>query len=56
MTDLYGEQAAETVRTDTGVRCTGCNKLLAEMASRPWIIKCPRCKELNSAGLTLVKG
>jgi len=35
--------------TDHAVRCGGCNKMLAEMVSRPWRIRCPRCKETNES-------
>jgi phage FluMu protein Com len=42
---------------DVQPRCVGqrpddaskaCGKLLAEWVTRPWAIRCPRCKALNS--------
>lgn len=33
--------------TDHNIRCHRCNKLLAEFASRPWSIRCLRCKAPN---------
>lgn len=33
--------------TRTKVRCAGCGKLLAELVTAPWIIKCSRCKSDN---------
>jgi hypothetical protein len=32
---------------DERPRCEGCNKLLAELVTRPWTIKCVRCKTIN---------
>ena len=32
-----------TMNVDTEPRCKNCNKLLAEMTTRPWIIRCGRC-------------
>jgi rRNA maturation endonuclease Nob1 len=29
------------------VRCAGCGKLLAELVTAPWILRCPRCKAEN---------
>lgn len=31
------------------VRCPGCSKLLAEMASAPYRLRCPRCKSVAVA-------
>ena len=52
MPDAYGEGAAPLVReTLFRVRCDGCEKLLAEMVSTPYRLRCPRCKRLNHAGV-----
>lgn len=52
MGDAYGEGAAPLVReTLFRVRCNGCEKLLAEMVSTPYRLRCPRCKQLNHAGV-----
>ena len=52
MGDAYGEGAAPLVReTLFRVRCVGCEKLLAEMVSTPYRLRCPRCKRLNHAGV-----
>ena len=52
MGDIYGEGAAPLVReTLFRVRCVGCEKLLAEMVSTPYRLRCPRCKRLNHAGV-----
>lgn len=32
---------------DIDVRCSGCNKLLARLVTRPWLIECHRCKTVN---------
>jgi len=49
MDDAYGENRAVVVRqTLFHVRCTSCKKLLAEMVSTPYRLKCPRCKAVNS--------
>lgn len=34
------------------VRCQPCNKMLAELATAPWRIKCQRCGALNWATST----
>jgi len=36
-------------RTRTKVRCAGCGRLLAEMVTAPWRLKCPRCKAMNES-------
>ena len=36
-------------KADTQPRCWRCNKLLAEMVTRPWTIKCMRCKVENNS-------
>lgn len=41
--DAYGEKAG----TDEKPRCWRCNRLLAEMLTRPWLITCTRCKAKN---------
>ena len=52
MGDAYGEGAAPLVReTLFHVRCEECDKLLAEMVSTPYRLRCPRCKLLNHAGV-----
>jgi phage FluMu protein Com len=52
MADAYAEGAAPLVReTLFHVRCEECDKLLAEMVSTPYRLRCPRCKLLNHAGL-----
>ena len=30
--------------TRVKVRCASCSKLLAEVVTAPWLIRCPRCK------------
>jgi phage FluMu protein Com len=48
--DPYGElrQRPESQRkTRTNVRCANCGKLLAEMLTAPWSIRCSRCKADN---------
>lgn len=37
-------------KTDRDPRCTKCNRMLARLLTRPWVIQCPRCKTTN-AGL-----
>lgn len=32
---------------DLTPRCGHCNKLLAEKVTRPWAIRCGRCKTVN---------
>jgi hypothetical protein len=34
---------------DAEPRCWRCNKKLAEIVSRPWVIVCVRCKARNQA-------
>ncbi len=33
-------------------RCWRCGRLMAEMVTRPWRIKCGRCKAINQAGVS----
>jgi phage FluMu protein Com len=35
---------------DVGPRCSACGKKLAERLTRPWTIKCVRCKATNARG------
>ena len=35
-------------RTDAKPRCWHCRRLLAEQVSRPWAIRCGRCKKVNA--------
>jgi len=44
MTDAYGEGTQK----DEKPRCWRCDRLLAEMLSRPWVIICSRCKAKNT--------
>jgi phage FluMu protein Com len=37
------------------VRCSGCDKLLAEMASAPYRFTCPRCKVVNESNAVTAK-
>jgi phage FluMu protein Com len=43
MTDPYAESAGR----DESPRCWRCNRLLAELLTRPWVIVCTRCKAKN---------
>ena len=48
--DPYAELRARPEReraTRLRVRCGECGKLLAEMVTAPWLLRCPRCKQLN---------
>jgi len=52
MPDAYAEEHRPLVReTLFHVRCVVCDKLLAEMVSTPYRLRCPRCKRLNHAGV-----
>ena len=52
MGDAYGEGAVPLVReTLFRVRCVGCEKLLAELVSTPYRLRCPGGKGLNHAGV-----
>lgn len=42
----YGRQ----VVTDEKPRCWRCNRVLAWMVTRPWAIKCGRCRAENRQG------
>lgn len=54
MSDPYAETqtvAEQNRATRTNVRCAGCGKLLAEVVTAPWRIRCRGCKADNeSAG------
>lgn len=39
--------SAVYVAMDVSPRCRGCGKKLAEEVTRPWLIRCPRCKVEN---------
>ena len=43
-----------TLQTDYKPRCWRCNRVLAIRLSRPWEMRCRRCKAVNvrEAGLT----
>jgi hypothetical protein len=54
--DGYGKVIGEQVEDeefagigDEQIRCSKCDKLLAELATRPWRIKCVRCKSVNNS-------
>lgn len=50
MSDAYSESRRPVIRqTLFHVRCVGCDKLLAEMVSTPYRLRCPRCKRMNTA-------
>lgn len=49
MSSFYGSGAV----TDANPRCWRCSRLLAELATRPWRIKCGRCKAVNQDGVKL---
>ncbi len=42
---------AASIESQAEVRCSGCQKLLAEFASAPYRMTCPRCKAVTSVGL-----
>ncbi len=44
---LYGRSNEGDVLADDGPRCSNCNKLLAIFVTRPWFIRCVRCKADN---------
>ena len=35
------------ITVDTFLRCWRCDRLLAEQVTRPWRIKCSKCKAVN---------
>jgi phage FluMu protein Com len=47
MTDAYGRGAV----TDQAPRCWRCSRLLALFLTRPWKMRCPRCKAVNQDGV-----
>lgn len=59
MTNPYGDEWPPALRvdsttlgpnTDFNVRCKKCAKLLAEFVSRPYQIRCARCKTIRGSG------
>lgn len=46
-----GESVAQMERgvTDQQPRCWRCNHMLALYLSRPWSLKCPKCKSQNQS-------
>lgn len=46
--DGYGDQV-EPHPSDSAVRCWRCARLLAALVTRPWSIKCSRCKAENES-------
>lgn len=48
--DGYGPSKADEITCDARPRCVNCNELLAEFVSRPWAIKCRRCRLWNRRG------
>jgi hypothetical protein len=54
--DAYAElrQKPESERASRlQVRCAACGKLLAELLTSPWMIRCPRCKADNRSAETV---
>jgi len=47
--DAYGPTSVE-LTCDEMPRCSRCQNLLATFVSRPWAIKCQRCKAWNQHG------
>jgi len=48
---MAGDVFARGSETDEEVRCYRCGRLLAELVSRPWRIRCSRCKATNQSGV-----
>lgn len=42
------------IALDLKPRCVDCDKLLAEAVARPWVIRCVRCKHVNTSEETRV--
>lgn len=49
MGNPYGSAGTSTVKLP---RCWRCKRLLAEMVSSPWRIRCSRCKAVNGEGVS----
>lgn len=49
MGNPYGSAGASTVKSP---RCWRCKRLLAEMVTSPWRIRCNRCKAVNGEGVS----
>jgi phage FluMu protein Com len=50
--DPYAELVSvpeQSRKTRSKVRCANCSKLLAELVTSPWLIRCPRCKADNQS-------
>lgn len=46
----FGPTSLPVPKTDIDPRCRECNRMIARLLTRPWVIQCPRCKATN-AGL-----
>jgi phage FluMu protein Com len=47
--DIPPQAFAPVIIEADPVRCQACNRMLAELATAPWRIKCGRCGALNWA-------
>ena len=49
--DPYGEGFVPEAKSPTRkkVRCARCNRLLAELVTAPWVLRCTRCKAVNKS-------
>lgn len=48
--DLYG-RGVEVV-SDKNPRCWHCARQFAILLTRPWIVRCPKCKSMNQSGVS----